>query len=136
MKTIVLTFAITTSLFVVGAFAQHEEHQAESSAAQADTSQSGMMGRMPQMPGMSSQMMMPEMMTKQQETAKLVQQLLDSLTAIRAEKNSAALKAKLDAHEALLKELQAKVQSSSNMMEMMHHMMGGQMMNSPDAPKN
>ena len=64
----------------------------------------------------------------QNETGKLVEQLLQNLAAIEAEKDPAALKTKLAEHGALLKEFQAKVQHQGHMMEMMQHMMGGGMM--------
>jgi hypothetical protein len=70
--------------------------------------------------------MMAEMQG-QQETARLVDRLLASLAAIETEKDPAALKEKLAAHRALLKELQAKVEAESGRMEKMHQMMGGKM---------
>ncbi len=106
--------AIATGLFVTGAVGQHEEHHKD----QADTKTGGMMAGK----------MMPQMMMGQNETGKLVDQLIHSLAAIEAEKDPAALKAKLTEHGSLLKELQTKVQGQSHMMEMMQHMMGGSMM--------
>lgn len=127
MRTIVLRVACGIGLFIVGASAQHEEHhkdQAAPPATQADSAKPGMAG------GMMSHM---QMMNAEQETAKLTDELLKSFAAIQSEKDPAALKAKLEAHGALLKELQAKVQSHAHMMEMMHQMMGGKMMEgSPD----
>ena len=67
--------------------------------------------------------MMPQMMMGQSETAKPVDQLVKSLSAIEAEKDPSALKTKLTEHSALLKELQTKVQVQSHMMDMMQHMM-------------
>jgi hypothetical protein len=119
-RTIVVAAAVATGLFVTGAVAQHEEHhdQAAPPAGKADT---GKMGGM-----MSGNMMtqMPKMMMGQTETGKLVDQLAQSFIAIEAEKDPAALKAKFAEHDALLKELQTKVQAQSHMMDMMQHMMG------------
>jgi hypothetical protein len=68
------------------------------------------------------------MMMGQNDTAKLVDQLTKSFAAIEAEKNPTARKKKLAAFGVLLKELQAKVQAQSHMMDMMQHMMAGSMM--------
>jgi hypothetical protein len=110
----VVAAAVATGLFVTGA------------APAADKSDTGKMGGM-----MSGNMMiqMPKMMMSQTETGKLVDQLVKNFAAIEAEKDPAALRAKLAKHDALLKELQTKVQAQSHMMEMMQHMMmGGAMM--------
>jgi len=122
-RTLVVTGIIATGLLVTGAVAQREEHQHGDQAAPAvertDTAKIG---------GMMSQM--PQMMTTQKQTAKLVSEITTSFAAIEAEKDPAALKQKLVAHGALLKELQAKIDAHSALMEMMQHMMGGSMMNS------
>jgi hypothetical protein len=120
----VVAAAVATGLFVTGAVAQHEEHH-DQAAPPADKADTGKMGGM-----MSGNMMtqMPKMMMGQTETGKLVDQLVQSFTAIEAEKDPAALKAKFAEHDALLKELQTKVQAQSHMMDMMQHMMGGVMM--------
>lgn len=124
-RTILVAAAVTAGLFVTGAVAQHEEHhqdQVTPTADKADISKSGGM--------MSGNMMtqMPKMMMGQTETGKLVDQLTKSLAGIEAEKDPAALKAKLAVHGALLKELQTNVQSQSHIMDMMQHMMAGSMM--------
>jgi len=69
--------------------------------------------------------MMGQMMADRAEIGKLVDELAKSFAAIEAEKDPAALKAKLAKHGKLLKELQAKVQAESKMMEHMHQMMMG-----------
>jgi hypothetical protein len=69
------------------------------------------------------------MMMGQNETGKLVEQLMKSFAAIEAEKDPAVLQAKLAEHGSLLEELQTKVQAQSHMMDMMQQMMGGSMMN-------
>ena len=73
-------------------------------------------------------MMSGNMMMGQNETGKLVEQLMRSFAAIDAEKDPAALKEKLTEHGSLLKDLRTKVQAQSHMMDMMQHMMGGNMM--------
>lgn len=120
MRTALLGIALGIGLFVAGAAAQHDEHHQDKAVPpaqekKADASKAGGMSRMPEM-----------MVKRQQETAKLVDELVKSLAAIESEHDQAKLKAKLAAHGALLKELQAKVQSESHRMEMMHQkMMGG-----------
>ena len=135
--TILVAAVVTAALFVTGAVAQHEEHHQDQPATPADKTDTGKPGG--SMPGG----MMPQMMMGQNETAKLVDQLVKSFPAIETEKDPAALKAKLAEHEALLKELQAKIQAQSHMMDMMQHMMqnmmGGSMMGGSAAsgqPKN
>jgi uncharacterized protein HemX len=119
MKSTITIAAVAAVLFVTGAAAQHEEHHSNQTAPKAEQGKS-MAG------GMKSQM--PQMMMEQNETAKLVDQLQKSFTAIEDEKDPAALKQKLAVHGALLKELQTKIRSQSHRMEMMQHMMDGSMM--------
>jgi hypothetical protein len=119
MKAAIVTIA-ALGLFVAGAAAQHEGHHSDQAPAQA-----GMTGPNACGPMMSQ---MPSMMMGQTDSWKLVEELQKSLAAIEAEKDPAALKAKLAEHGALLKQLQAKVLSQSHRMEMMQHMMSGSMM--------
>jgi len=124
-RTMLVAAVVAAGLFVTGAVAQHEEHHNDQATPPADKADTGKTGGM-----MSGAMMnqMPKMMMGQNETGKLVDQLTRSFAAIEAEKDPAALKAKLAEHGALIKELQTKVQSQSHMMDMMQHMMGGSMM--------
>ena len=69
--------------------------------------------------------MMGQMMADRAEITKLIEELAKSFAAIESEQDPAALKAKLAEHGKLLKELQAKVQAESKMMEHMHGMMMG-----------
>ena len=114
-RNLAAAMVVGTGLFMTGAWAQHEEHHQDQATPAAAQSKSGKAGGM-----MSGGMMMG-----QNETGKLVEQLLKSFAALEAEKDPAAFKEKLAAHGALLKELQAKVQTQSHMMDMMQHMMGG-----------
>ena len=126
IRTIGVAVAVVTGLFVTGAVAQHDEHHPDQTAP-SDKTDAGKMGGM--MDGkMMSGNMMPQMMMGQNDTSKLVDRLMASLTAIELEKNSSARKQKLAEHGALLKELQTKVQAQSHMMEMMQHMMAAGMM--------
>jgi hypothetical protein len=128
IRTMALAIAAGTGLLITGAVAQHEEHHPDQTAPPADKADAGKKGGM--MSGeMMSQMMsqMPPMMVGQYDTAKLVDQLTTSFAAIEAEKNPTARKKKLAAFRVSLKELQAKVQAQSHMMDMMPHMMAGSM---------
>lgn len=124
MSTLIVTVAAVAGLLVAQVPAQHEEHHQDKAQrpSEPDTKSSGMMS------GEMMPRMMPQMMMGQTDTAKLTDVLLKSFAAIEAEKDPAALKAKLAEHGALLKQLQAKVESQSHMMEMMQHMMSGSMM--------
>src|ERR1700682_287494 len=106
-RTMVVTLTVAAALFVTGAAAKHEDHHKDQASALPDK--------------MMSQM--PRMMMEQNETGKLVDQLMRSYAAIEAEKDPAALQEKLAGHGALLKELQTRVQGQSHMMEMMQQMM-------------
>ena len=131
-KTMVVAVLVATGLFVTGAVAQHEEHHSDQATPPADKGAMDKAGGM-----MSGNMMtqMPKMMMGQNETGKLVDQLMKSFAAIEADKDSASLKAKLAEHGALLKELQANTQAQSHMMDMMQHMMGGSMMGGTQADR-
>ena len=110
---LVSVFAVGTFL-VTGAVAQHEGHTAPPADKSAAMPMKGpMMGEM-----------MP-MMAAHAEAAKMVDQLVNGFAAIENEKDPAALKEKLAEHGKLLKELQAKLQGQSQMMEHMHGMMMG-----------
>lgn len=113
-----IAIAAAMGLSVTGALAQHEEHyqdQATPTAAHSETGQAGTM--------MSGGIMMG-----QNETGKMVEQLIRNLAAIEEEKDLTVVKAKLARQGALLKELRAKVQAQSQMMDVMQHMMVGSMM--------
>ena len=73
------------------------------------------------------------MMSTQREVSALTDQLLKSFAVIEQEKDPAVLQKKLAEHGVLLKELEAKIQGQSKMMEkmrgqMMMNMMGGSTM--------
>jgi hypothetical protein len=111
----VISVAMATGVFATGALAQHEGHQPNQTAPPADKAgPHSMAGMMAEMQG-------------QQEAVRLVDRSLASLDAIEAEKDPAALREKLAAHRALLKELQAKIEAQSSRMEKMHRMMGEKM---------
>lgn len=126
-RSLAVAFAVGTALFVTGAAAQHEQHHQDQVSPPAQTAEPPKASEKTSGNMMSQ---MPQMMMGQHETAKIVDQLVESLAAIESENDPTALKAKLSAHGKLLKGLQSKTQSQSHMMEMMQHMMNGSMMSS------
>ena len=114
-KTLVCSFA-ALALLAAEAAAQHEGHHPEEAAPP----QAQKAAEAP-----AEHQMMGQMMADRAEIAKLVDELAKNFAAIEAEKDPAALKAKLAEHGKLLKELQAKLQAESKMMEHMHQMMMG-----------
>jgi hypothetical protein len=111
---LVSVFAVGTFL-VTGAIAQHEGHQQGTPPAESPVAMpmTGMMGEM-----------MP-MMAAHAEAAKMVDQLVNGFAAIENEKDAKVRSEELAAHGKLLKELQAKLQGQSQLMEHMHGMMMG-----------
>ena len=75
------------------------------------------------MNGMMGQMM--PMMAAHAEAAKMVDQLVNGFAAIENEKDAKVRDEELAEHGRLLKELQAKLQTQTPMMEHMHGMMMG-----------
>lgn len=115
MRSVLIRAAIVAGFCVSGALAQNGQDQAPAQVGRSAGC------------GQAMSQMHP-MMMGQTETAKLVDELQKSLAAIEAEKDPGALKAKLAEHGELLKQLQAKIQGQSRMMDMMNHMMSGSMM--------
>jgi hypothetical protein len=110
----IAAIAATAALFVGAAAAQHDQHQAEPGAPPEKAGAGGTHMMMAQM---------PHMMAGHDEIVKLAEKLQNSFAAIEAEKDPAALKAKLDEHGALLKELRVKLQAHA---QMMNTVMGGE----------
>lgn len=124
-NTLVGIFAAAT-LLVTGAIAQHEGHHPGDATPPADKSATmPMQGKMMGGQMMGGQMMgqMMPMMAMHAEAAKLADQLVAGLPAIENERDAKARNEKLAEHGKLLKELQAKLQAQSQMMEHMHGMM-------------
>jgi hypothetical protein len=77
--------------------------------------------------GMMGGGMMGPMMAQHQELSQLMNQMLQSMTAINSEKDPARLKALLAEHAALLDQMRSKMVGQGNMMQNM----AGQMKNCP-----
>jgi len=99
---------VTAGLFITGVLAQHEGHQQGQASTPADQGGKMMCGNM------ASDM--SKMAMGQDATARIADQLQKSFAAIQAEQDPAALKEKLAAHGALLKELQDSLQAKSHSM--------------------
>ncbi|MBZ5641444.1 MAG: hypothetical protein LAO19_01675 [Acidobacteriia bacterium] len=78
----------------------------------------GMMGQGQGMMGGDMPMMMSQMATHHQEMTTLMSKLMESMKAIQAEKNPAALKSKLAEHQALLEQMHSRMTQQGKMMQM------------------
>jgi len=119
----ILSVLAVGTFLVTGAVAQHEGHAAPPAENAAAMPMKGpMMGEM-----------MP-MMAAHAEVAKMVDQLVTGFAAIENEKDANVRNEKLAEHGRLLKELQAKLQMQTPMMEHMNGMMMGGTMPMQDMP--
>lgn len=74
---------------------------------------------------MSGNMMMGQMMAQHQDMSQLMSKMMQSMTAMNAEKDPAKLKALLAEHAALMDQMHSKMMSQGSMM----HDMDGKMKN-------
>ena len=84
---------------------------------------------------MGSMGMMGQMGNHHQQMTDNIDKLMQSMNAIEAEKDPAALKQKLAAHRALLEQMRSQIMQQGEMMQQMQHMMGGPGSNQPPASK-
>ncbi len=109
--------AVTVLALVISSAAQKSQQNPQGETIQ-DESKPGMMSRggmMGQGQGMMGDMM-GQMRIHHQQMSELMNKLMQSMTAIRNEKDPAALKSKLAEHAALLKEMHDKMMQQGNMM--------------------
>jgi hypothetical protein len=66
--------------------------------------------------------MMGQMGAHHQQMVELMNRLMQSMSAIEAEKDPAALKTKLAAHKALLEQMHSQMMVQGGMMQRMQHM--------------
>lgn len=132
MKSKVLTVmfvAVATIVFGIGVAARRSPGE-KTQEAQTNQSQSntGMMGggMMGQGAGQGQGMMgggmmgmMGQMTTRHQQMSTLMNKLMQSMAAIRSEKDPEALKSKLAEHQALLDQMRGQMMQQGNMMNMM-----------------
>ena len=110
MKTIgVFALAAVFSVFGIAAVAQQQQEQPGAMGG-------GMMGPMG---------MMGQMGNHHQQMMDNMNKLMQSMSAIEAEKDPAALKQKLTDHRALLEQMRSQMMQQGEMMQRMQHMMGG-----------
>ena len=105
---------ISLSAFLVGATAQ----QSQNNQDQPSQSQSapGMMGGGMMGGGMAG--MMGQMQEHHQQMTGLMKQLMDSMVAIRSEKDPAKLKTEMEEHQKLLDQMRSQMVGQSNRMNM------------------
>jgi len=113
------------ALFLTGAVAQQEQHHSEQSGPQTGFLMGSMMsgGTMSEGMAMCQQMMSGTMMGQQQETTKLLNELLESSAVLEKESDPTVLKNKLAEQRAVLEQLQTKFQQHSEMMQKMMEQM-------------
>ena len=117
---------------VTGARPWHTDSTAAAAATQmfpmvAEVHTQEMPGEMHGGMAMGREKMSGDMMAQHQETAKLIDRIVNDFAAIENEKGPAALKSKLAEHGALLKELQGKIKECMTTCPMMNSTMGGNM---------
>ena len=105
------------SAFLVGAATQ----QSQNNQDQPTQSQSapGMMGQGQGMMGGGMAGMMGQMQEHHQQMTVLMRQLMDSMTAIRSEKDPAKLKTEMEEHQKLLDQMRSQMMGQGNRMNMM-----------------
>jgi hypothetical protein len=129
-KVLTSTFLVSALLaFGVGAAAQYSHNYSQDSAQQDQTAQAqsnpgmmggGMMGQgAGQGHGMMGGDMMSQMATHHQQMSELMNKLMQSMAAIRSEKDPEALKSKLAEHQALLDQMHNQMMNQGKNMQMM-----------------
>jgi hypothetical protein len=132
--------------FGVGAAAQHSHNHSQDSAQQAQSAQAqsnsgimggGMMGQQEagQGQGMMSGGMMSQMATHHQQMSELMNKLMQSMAAIRSEKDPEALKSKLAEHQALLDQMHNQMMKQGKNMQMMSGQMKHNCPGAAETPK-
>ena len=121
MKAIaVAALTIALSVFAIGGLAQRPA-QDETSQPEAHQARPSLMQGMAGMMGSGTPGQMGQMMNRHQQMMENMSKLMQSMAAIEAEKDPAALKAKLAEHRALLEKMRSHM---TNQGEMMQQMMG------------
>lgn len=121
-KLMIVGLAASAALFITAASAQHEEHQGNQAASSmpCGSMMSGDQTGANKMPGGAMQgNMMSHMMADQKETGQLVEQLQKSFASLQGEKDPAVRSKIMAEHGDLIKQLQTKLQSHQQMMQMM-----------------
>lgn len=129
----IVALAAVVCAFGVVAVAQQQGSPNEPSpqASKGQALQPGMIGG-----GMMGMMgMMGQMGAHHQQMVENMNKLIQSMSAIEAEKDPAALKAKLAAHRALLEQMRSQMMQQGGMMQHMQEMMGGSANNQPPVSK-
>jgi LytS/YehU family sensor histidine kinase len=127
MKTRIVTstFLVASLLaFGIGAAAQRStDDKSPDQTIQGQTSPGmmggGMMGQGQGMMGGGMTGMMGQMTAHHEQMSALMNQLIQSMTAIQSEKDPTALKSKLAEHQALLEKMRSQMMGQANTLKMM-----------------
>ena len=113
--------AATLTAFVIGGAAQKSQQNPQDQTTQGQTKpgmmDGGMMGQGMMVGGMMG--MMGQMTTHHQQMSTLMNNLMQSMAAIRNEKDPEALKSKLAEHQTLLDQMRTQMMQQGNRMQMM-----------------
>jgi hypothetical protein len=129
----VVALAAVISAFGIAAVAQQQKgssNEPSSQPSQNQPCQPGTMGG-----GMMGMGTMGQMGNHHQQMVDNMNKLMQSMSAIEAEKDPAELKQKLAAHKALLEQMRSQMMQQGEMMQQMQHMMGGPGNTQPPASK-
>jgi superoxide dismutase len=108
---------VAAAVLTFGVVAVAQQQGSSNQPSQNQPVQPGMMGG-----GMMA--MMGQMGTHHQQMVDNMNKLMQSMSAIEAEKDPAALKSKLAAHRALLEQMRSEMMQQAGMMRHMQNMMG------------
>jgi hypothetical protein len=115
MKTTIAAIVLTFSMFTLLAFPQ----TAQQNASPPAQTNGGMMGQSQMMGGQGQAMMgqyMNQMLARHQQMSELMNKLTESMAAMQAEKNPAALATKMAEHRALIEQMQKLMNTQGGMM--------------------
>ncbi len=117
-KTFIASFSLAAlSLFAIGARAQHAQHHPSEQNSGAGMMGGGTMGQGMMGQGMMSQRAMGEsMMAHHQEMQKLMDRLMQSMTALENEKDPAARAKLMAEHRDLLEKMHSEMMQQGKVM--------------------
>jgi hypothetical protein len=129
----ILVAAVIAATTISAAPQGSKTESANRNESQSTTMPQGMMGHDAMSGG--SMGMMGQMSAHHQEMSKLMDQMMQNMTAMRGETNPAALKGMMGEQEALLKKMHDQMMQHEGMMTKMHQMMSDhEGMGCPSAP--
>ena len=119
-RTLMASFSLAIlSLFAIGAQAQHAQHHPSPQDSCAGMMSAGMMGQGAMGKGMMGQQMMGKsMMACHQQMQKLMDQLMQHMTAMENEKDAAARSKLMTEQRALLEQMRGDMMQQGKMMSL------------------